>query len=122
VSDPIRFANGWEIFKVEDHQRAGLAGYAEVEQEIENRLFGEKAIPATRAYLSQLRTQAFLQIKAGYVDSAAAPGKDTSWADVLTLRPETVEAETVLQNPSMKRLLGVFPIPGTEKTGASSSR
>jgi parvulin-like peptidyl-prolyl isomerase len=122
VTDPIRFDNGWEIFKVEDHQREGLASFEEVENEIQNLLFSQRQGPAIRAYLTKLRTEAFLQIKDGYYDSAAAPGKDTRWGDVATLRPETITREEVIANPSMKRLLGMFPIPGTKKTGASSSR
>ena len=37
--------------------------------------------PALRAYLTKLRQEAFLQIQPGYVDSGAAPGKDTQWQD-----------------------------------------
>jgi parvulin-like peptidyl-prolyl isomerase len=122
VTNPIKFDNGWEIFKVEDHQRAGLAGYDEVEGEIQNLIYSQRQGPATRAYLTKLRTEAFLQIKDGYVDSGVAPGKDTRWGDVATLKPETITREEVIANPSMKRLLGMFPIPGTQKTGASSSR
>ncbi|MEI9814939.1 MAG: hypothetical protein WDO18_20880 [Acidobacteriota bacterium] len=50
------------------------------------------------------------------------PARDTRWGDVLSLKPETIDRATVVANPSMKRLLGMFPVPGTEKTGASSSR
>ncbi len=39
VSEAIRFPNGWEIFKVEDHQREGLASFEEVDNEIQNMLF-----------------------------------------------------------------------------------
>lgn len=122
VTDPIRFDNGWEILKVDDHQRAGLAGFEEVESEIQNILYQQRAGPATRAYLTKLRSEAFLQIKEGYVDSGANPTKDTRWGDVATLKPETITREEVIANPSMKRLLGMFPVPGTQKTGASSSR
>ncbi|MEO5924150.1 MAG: peptidylprolyl isomerase [Bryobacteraceae bacterium] len=122
VTSPIKFDNGWELFKVEDHQREGLAGYEEVEGEIQNMLYGQRQGPATRAYLTKLRNEAFLQIKDGYVDSGIAPGKDTRWGDVATLKPETITREEVIANPSMKRLLGMFPVPGTKKTGASSSR
>jgi parvulin-like peptidyl-prolyl isomerase len=122
VAGPIKFDNGWEIFKVEDHQREGLAGYDEVEGEIQNTIYAQRQGPATRAYLTKLRNDAFLQIKEGFVDSGVAPGKDTRWGDVATLKPETITREEVIANPSMKRLLGMFPVPGTKKTGASSSR
>lgn len=122
VTEPIRFDNGWEIFKVEDHQREGLASFDEVKEEIQNGLFSQRVNPAIRAYLTKLRSEAFLQIKEGYFDSGFSPGKDTTWGDVLTLKPETITREEVIANPSMKRLLGLIPVPGTEKTGASSSR
>lgn len=122
VTDPIKFDNGWEIFKVEDHQREGLASFEEVENEIQNFLYSQRQGPAIRAYLTKLRSEAFLQIKEGWVDSGMSPGKDTRWGDVATLKPLTVTREEVIANPSMKRLLGMFPVPGTQKTGASSSR
>lgn len=122
VTEPIKFPNGWEIFKVEDHQREGLASFEEVESEIQNTLFGQRAPAAERAYLTKLRNDAFLMIKEGYVDTGSSPGKDTTWGDVLTLKPQTITRLEVVSNPSMKRLLGMFPIPGTQKTGASSSR
>ena len=34
---------------------------------------------SVREYLTRLRQDAFLEIKDGYVDSGAAPGKDTRW-------------------------------------------
>jgi len=122
VTDPIKVSNGWMILKVETHHREGLAEYEEVESEIQNRLYGTRSEPAMRAYLTKLRQEAFLQVKEGYLDTGAAPGKDTAWQDPATIRPQTVTREAVLANPSMKKLLGMFPIPGTEKTGASSSR
>ncbi|MEP6962590.1 MAG: peptidyl-prolyl cis-trans isomerase [Acidobacteriota bacterium] len=122
VTDPIKMPEGWLILKVEDHQREGQAKLEEVESEIQNALYSQRAGPAARAYLQKLRLNAFLQIKEGYVDAGAAPGKDTRWGDVATLKPETITREEVIANPSMKRLLGLFPVPGTEKTGASSSR
>lgn len=122
VTEALKFANGWEIFKVEDHQREGLASFEEVEQEIQNMLFQQRAPVAERAYLTRLRNEAFLQIKEGFTDTGASPGKDTTWGDFLTLKPQTVSRLDVVSNPSMKRLLGMFPVPGTQKTGASSSR
>lgn len=122
VTDPIKIDTGWLILKVEAHPQAGIPTYEEAEAEIQNRLYAERQEPAFRAYLTKLRQQAYLQIKDGYVDSGAAPGKITTWGAPALLRPETVTREEVLANPAMKRLLGLFPIPGTKKTGASSSR
>jgi hypothetical protein len=69
-----------------------------------------------------LRDLAFLEIKEGFEDTGAAPGKSTKWTDPAQLKPETVTKEQVLQNPSRKKVLGILPIPGTKATGSSSSR
>jgi peptidyl-prolyl cis-trans isomerase SurA len=70
--------------------------------------------PKVREYLTQLRQEAFLEIKPGYDDIYAAPGKDTKWQDPAQLKPETVTKEEVASRKHKKHLLGV-PIPGTTK-------
>lgn len=124
VTKPIKVPTGWEIFKVDDHTKAGLAPLSDVKNDIENILYGPKMQPQVREYLTGLRKQAFLQIKPGYVDTGAAPGQDTRWQDVAQLKPETVTKAEVEQKTRHKRLFGVIPIPGTETTvtGKSSSR
>src|SRR5579871_2220064 len=81
VTDPIRIPNGFEILRVEDHQKAGQAELSEVENEIMDKLYAPRMEPEVRKYLTKLREDAFLEIKPGYVDTGAAPGKDTSWVD-----------------------------------------
>ncbi len=124
VTQPIKIATGWEIFKVDDHTKAGLEPLADAKPEIENILYGPKMEPKVREYLTELRKTAFLQIKPGYVDTGAAPGMDTRWQDPATLKPEMVSKTEVEQKTRMKRLLWVLPIPGTHVgiTGESSSR
>jgi hypothetical protein len=108
---------------VDEHHKAGLADFEEVESEIQQRILGSRQQAALRAYLTKLRDLSFLEIKAGYEDTGAAPSKDTTWQDPAQLKPETITKEDVLkQNPGMKRVLGVIPIPGTKSTGSSSSR
>jgi parvulin-like peptidyl-prolyl isomerase len=124
VSKPIRMATGFEVFKVDDHTKAGLESLAEAKPEIENVLYPPKMQPMVRQYLTQLRKTAYLQIKPGYVDTGAAPGQDTRWHDPVELKPETVTKSQVEQKTRHKRLLWVIPIPGTKETvsGTSSSR
>ncbi len=124
ITAPIKLPTGFDIFRVDEHSKAGLAPLADVKPEIENQLYGPKMQPKVREYLTDLRKQAFLQIKPGFVDSGAAPGKDTKWQEVAQLKPETVTKAEVEQKTRHKRLLGVIPIPGTETTvtGKSSSR
>jgi len=121
ITDPIRVQKGFLILKVEKHQKAGQASLDEAEGEIMDRIYQPKMQPALRAYLTKLRESAFLEIKKGYVDTGAAPGKDTTWMDAAQLRPETVSKEEVAAGKKRhKHLLGV-PIPGTTSGSSSSS-
>jgi peptidyl-prolyl cis-trans isomerase SurA len=124
VTDPINVGNGFLILKVEEHQKAGLASLDEVLPEITNKLFNPRFNPELRRYLTQLRVNAFLEIKAGYEDSGAAPGKNTAWVDPAEIKPETITKEQVAARQRHRRLLGLVPIPGTstQSTGTSSSR
>ena len=124
VTDPINVGNGFLILKVEEHQKAGLAGLEEVMPEITNKLFNPRFNPELRRYLTQLRVTAFLEIKPGYEDSGAAPGKNTAWVDPAEIKPETITKEQVAARQRHRRLLGLMPIPGTstQSTGTSSSR
>ena len=96
----------------------------EVENEVTEKVFGPRMDPALRAYLTKLRMEAYLQIKGGYEDSGAAPGKVTAWTDPVQLKPETVTKEEVAARAHRRKILGMVPIPGTATTapGTSSSR
>jgi peptidyl-prolyl cis-trans isomerase SurA len=78
--------------------------------------------PRVREYLTKLRQEAFLEIKEGYIDSSAAPGKSTSWSDPAQLKPETVTKEEVASRVRRRRLLWMAPIPGTQQTVSRTSR
>jgi len=122
VTDPINIGNALLILRVDEHYKAGLASFDEVETAIQNQIVGSRREVARRAYLTKLRDLSFLEIKPGFEDSGAAPGKDTKWSDPAQLKPETTTKAEVLQNPARKKVLGVLPIPGTKATGSSSSR
>lgn len=124
VTDPLNIGTGFLILKVEDHSKAGLASFDEAENDIRSKLFQPRMQPELRKYLTQLRMDAFLEIKPGWEDSGAAPGKNTAWVDAAEIKPETVTKEEVASRIRRKRLLGVLPIPGTtaQQTGTSSSR
>jgi parvulin-like peptidyl-prolyl isomerase len=108
VTDPIRRPAGFEIFRIEEHLAAGQASLDEVRNEVSNTLMEPKSRPKIREYLTQLRQNAFLEIKPGYVDSFAAPGKDTTWQDALQLKPETTTKENVAAH-GHKKFLKVIP-------------
>ncbi len=116
VTDPIRLNNpaAFLILKVEEHYSAGQASFEEVREEVQQAIVGPKMDPKVREYLTKLRAEAFLQIKEGYVDTGAAPGKDTRWQAVAQLTPPTVSKQEVLSSSKAnKRVLGVA-IPGTK--------
>jgi peptidyl-prolyl cis-trans isomerase SurA len=123
ITDPIKVEKGFYVYKVSEHQQAGLADFEQVRNEVEDRLFRPKMDPALREFLTKLRTNAFLEIKPGYEDSGAAPGKNTAWVDPAQLKPETVTKEEVAARTRKKKLLWAIPIPGTttKSTGTSSS-
>jgi len=121
ITDPIKVQNGFLILRVEDHQKAGQAELSEVENQINERLLAPKMDAAIRDYLTKLRKDAFLEIKAEYIDTGAAGGKDTAWVDPAQLKPETVKKEEVESRIRHKRLLWAIPVPGTQTTTTSSS-
>ncbi|MGA2879456.1 MAG: peptidylprolyl isomerase [Bryobacteraceae bacterium] len=122
ITDPIKTSNGFLILRVEDHQKAGQAELSEVEGRINEILLAPKLDAAVREYLTKLRKDAFLEIKADYIDTGAAGGKDTAWVDPAQLRPETVKKEEVESRTRHKRLLWSIPVPGTQTTATSSSQ
>lgn len=122
VTDPIRTGAGFLILKVDEHQKAGQAELSEVENEIMEKLYAPRMQPKVREYLTELRKSAFLEIKADYVDSGAAPGKDTTWIDPAQLKPETVTKAEVANQAKHKKLLWAIPIPGTKTKSTSASQ
>lgn len=119
VTDPIRRPAGFEIYRVDEHYAAGQASLEEVRSEIMNRLMEPVVRPKLRAYLTTLRENAYLQVKEGFVDSGAAPGKDTSWQDAAQLKPETTTKEAVAAR-GHKKFLHVIPYGHVGKTEDTS--
>ena len=63
--------------------------------------------PAIREYLTKLRQDAFLEIKPGYVDTGAAPDKDTTWMDPAQLRSrDHHQGRSRQQDPSEEAAVG----------------
>lgn len=125
VTDPIKVPEGFLILRVDEHFDAGQASFDEVKDQIHGILAQPKMADALRSYLTRLRSEAFLEIKDGYVDTGAAPGKDTRWHEVVGLKPETTTKEEVASHRKRKKLLGVIPhgsvAPGTREVGAATA-
>ncbi len=114
ITDPIRVPSGFLILRVEEHFKEGQASLAEVENDIKEQLYMPLFQPKMREYLTELRRNAFLEIRDGFADTGAAPGKDTRWMEAALMKPETVSKEEVSTHKKRKKLLWVIPIPGTE--------
>ncbi len=109
VTDVIRVPTGFLILKVEERYEKGLAPLEAVENEIQDRIAMPRVQPRLREYLTRLREEAFLEIREGYVDSGAAPGKDTRWVDPAELKPETTTKEEVAAR-QRRKLLWLIPL------------
>jgi peptidyl-prolyl cis-trans isomerase SurA len=73
MTSVIETKTGFELLQVRERFEAGQQPLEKVEGEITNRLYEQKMEPALRAYLKTLREDSYVQIKPGYVDTAAVP-------------------------------------------------
>ena len=74
-TDPILTRQGYIILKVVQHTSGGPKPYKEVQQDVEEAFYMSQMEPAIRAYLTKMRENAFIDIKAGYVDTGASPNE-----------------------------------------------
>jgi peptidyl-prolyl cis-trans isomerase SurA len=75
ITDVIRTRQGFIIFKVLEHQQAGIPLLKDVDEKIRNVIYVQKLEPAVRAYLTKLREEAYIEIREGYVDTGASPNQ-----------------------------------------------
>ena len=74
-TEPIRTKQGYVILKVIEHVPGGIPPLKEVEPQVEDAVGMTKMNPALREYLTKLREDAYIEIKAGYEDSGASPNE-----------------------------------------------
>jgi peptidyl-prolyl cis-trans isomerase SurA len=101
TTDVVRTKQGYVILQVTEHQMAGIPTMKEVEPRIQDALYMQKLQPALRAYLTKLREDAFIDIKAGYIDSGAS-AKQTKPVETTTAK------ESSAKKLKKKKKLGVF--------------
>jgi peptidyl-prolyl cis-trans isomerase SurA len=70
-TEPIRTRQGYVILKVTQHTAGGTQSFDAVRPQVEEAAFMSRMQPALRTYLAQLREDAYLDIRPGYVDTAA---------------------------------------------------
>jgi peptidyl-prolyl cis-trans isomerase SurA len=74
-TEPVRTNQGWVILKVSEHQTAGIPPLKEAEGRIQEEIYMTKMQPALRDYLTKLREEAYIDIKAPNVDTGASPNE-----------------------------------------------
>jgi peptidyl-prolyl cis-trans isomerase SurA len=115
VSEPFKRPQGFVILRIDERHAAGQASFEEVKNEVQEAITQPQMDAKIREFLTRLRQEAFLEIKDGYVDSGAAPGKDTRWHDVAQLKPQTTTKEEVAARVHRHKKFLFVPIPGTSK-------
>ena len=93
---------------MEERHEAGQATFEEVKERSADRLAEPQVGPKVREYCSPGCATAFLEIRDGYVDTGAAPGKDTRWHDVAQMKPQTTTKEEVAAR-RRRKLLWIIP-------------
>ncbi len=78
---PIRTRQGYVILRVDAHQAAGVPPLETVENQVQEGVYMDALQPALRDYLTKARTELYVDVKPGFVDSGAP--KKTS-RDVFT--------------------------------------
>ena len=106
---------------MEDHQKAGQAELAEVENEVMDKIFAPRMQPAIRAYLTKLRTEASSRSSRIGSTPAPLPGKTPPGA-MRRIKPETVKKAEVFEQDQAQAAFVTVPVPGTSTSGTSSSR
>jgi len=103
VTDVIRTKQGYVILKVTNHTVAGIPPLKDVEPRIQDALYYQKLQPSLRAYLTKLREEAYIDVKAGYIDSGASPNQTKP---IETAAAKESEAKNLKKK--RKKVLGVL--------------
>lgn len=70
---PIRTRQGFVILEVTEHTPAGVPPLSAVDEQVQQAMYQDAIQPALRAYLTDLREKAFIDIAPGFVDTGASP-------------------------------------------------
>lgn len=71
VSDPIKTPQGWLVLQLVEHQESGIPTFEAAENQIRDKLFMTEVQPTLREFLNELRRDAYVYVKSGFVDTGA---------------------------------------------------
>ncbi|MFP5268131.1 MAG: peptidylprolyl isomerase [Acidobacteriota bacterium] len=74
---PIRTRQGYVILHIDSHQNAGVPPLSAIDEKVQEAMYFSELQPALRAYLTKLRSEAYIQIAPGFVDTGAPAVKPT---------------------------------------------
>jgi peptidyl-prolyl cis-trans isomerase SurA len=90
LTDVMETKQGFLIIQVLEHYDEGQQPLEKVENEIMDKLYGERMEPALREYLKTLREESYVVIKPGYQDAA---GGGNSEIQEVSATPETTKTK-----------------------------
>ena len=67
----VKTKYGYQIFKIRERRSAGIPKFEEVETRVMNTIYDQKMQGALRKYLVQLRSQSYVNVAPGYLDTGA---------------------------------------------------
>ncbi|HEY2469823.1 MAG TPA: peptidylprolyl isomerase [Terracidiphilus sp.] len=108
VTEPILTKQGYVILKVVQHIQGGIPQLKDVENDVEQNYFEEKAGPAMRQYLAQMRDEAFIQVKSGYEDSAATAAEKHSSITFSAYQPPTTKKKRKVERTRFRETTHTF--------------
>ena len=101
-TQPVRTNQGFVILKVTEHQTAGVPPLKDVQTQIQEQIYVTKMQPALREYLTKLREEAYIDIKAGYLDTGASPN------ETKPIYTTAANADSNANKEKKKKKLGLF--------------
>jgi peptidyl-prolyl cis-trans isomerase SurA len=90
LTDVMETKQGFLIIQVLEHYEEGQQPLAKVENEINEKLYGQRMEPALREYLKTLREESYVVIKPGYQDAA---GGGNSEIQEVSATPEVTKTK-----------------------------
>jgi len=90
LTDVMETKQGFLVMQVMEHYDEGEQSLAKVENEINEKLYGQRMQPALREYLKTLREESYVVIKPGYQDAA---GGSNSEIQEVSATPEVTKTK-----------------------------
>ena len=104
---PIRTRQGYVIEQATEHNAAGVPPLSAVEQQVQEAIYEAAIQPALRAYLTDLREKAYIDIAPGFVDTGASPRQTKEvFASSTPLPEKKKKAEKARLDPTSAQRTG----------------